>query len=175
MEYLWAPWRMEYIKAPREQGCVFCKKLSEADRHAENLILHVGRLSFVVLNRYPYQNGHLMVVPIRHTDDFADLGEDELAEIARLLQESIRALRTVYKAEGINLGANLGRCAGAGIDEHVHVHVVPRWSGDTNFLSVLSGTKSMPELLAETYAKLRPWFEAIEARAARSHRGGQDP
>lgn len=175
MEYLWAPWRMEYIKAPREQNCIFCTKPAEKDRFEENLILHVARLSFVMLNRYPYQNGHLMVVPLRHTSDFADLDKEELAEIAWLLQESVRALKTIYNAEGINLGMNIGRCAGAGIEEHVHFHVVPRWSGDTSFLSALAGTKPMPELLTDTYARLRPWFQAIEERAAKPDSGGPRP
>lgn len=165
MEHLWAPWRMEYITGTHEKGCIFCSRPLERERLAENLVLHVGKHAFVILNRFPYQSGHLMVVPLRHTDDFADLREEELAELFALLQEAVRALRAVYKAEGINLGMNVGRPAGAGIEEHIHFHVVPRWSGDTNFFPVIGGTKSMPELLGETYRKLRPWFEALEERA----------
>ncbi len=166
MEHLWAPWRMEYITTPREDGCIFCRKPLERDRLAENLILHVGRLAFVILNRFPYQSGHLLVIPLRHTDDFADLRPDELAELSTLLQESVRALKSLYHAEGVNIGMNLGHCAGAGIQDHIHWHAVPRWVGDTNFFPVVSETKSMPEMLSQTYQKLLPWFRDPGLRPA---------
>lgn len=173
METLWAPWRMQYIAEKREDGCVFCTKPGERERLRENLVLHVGRLSFVILNRYPYQSAHLMVIPLRHTDDFAAVTAEENAEMSLLLKTSVRALRDVYRAEGVNIGMNLGRCAGAGIHEHLHFHVIPRWVGDTNFFPLLAQTRSMPEMLEETYDRLRPRFRAFEEEGTLV-RGGHD-
>jgi ATP adenylyltransferase len=173
MEVLWAPWRIEYLTGPREEGCIFCRRPAERDRLRENLIVHVGELAFVILNRYPYQSAHLMVIPNRHTDDFTSLTAEENAEMGRLLQACMKALREAYRPEGFNIGMNLGQCAGAGIREHLHYHIVPRWVGDTNFFPMLAGTKSMPELLGEVYDKLRPRFRDLEARGvlrANGHR-----
>ena len=162
METLWAPWRMEFITGKREPGCIFCKLPAGRERMRENLILHVAPLSFVILNRYPYHSGHLMVIPLRHTSEFTDLTEEENSEMSRLLQLSVHALREAYRPEGFNFGMNLGQSAGAGIREHLHWHVVPRWVGDTNFFPLLCGTRSMPELLGDTYDRLRPAFARLE-------------
>jgi len=166
METLWAPWRMEFITGKREEGCIFCKMPARRDCLKENLILHAGKLAFVILNRFPYQSGHLMVIPLRHTCDFTCLTPEENAEMSLLLQESLRALSRAYRPEGFNLGMNLGLSAGAGIREHLHHHVVPRWLGDTNFLPFLCGTKSMPEMLGDTYDRLRPHYAEFEQRLA---------
>jgi ATP adenylyltransferase len=164
MENLWAPWRMEYITGKREEGCVFCKVASTPARLAENLILHVGQLAFVILNKFPYHSCHLMVIPLRHTSEFTGLTAEENAEMSRLLQLSTKALKQTYHPEGFNIGMNLGQCAGAGIREHLHYHVVPRWVGDTNFFPLLAHTRSMPELLGQTYDRLRPSFRQFEER-----------
>ena len=138
MKNLFAPWRLEFITGKRPEGCVFCKLPAEAGRSRENLVLHVGEKAFVVMNRYPYTAGHLLVIPLRHTSDFASLTGEENSEISELLQRSLRVLGEIYRPDGFNLGMNLGAAAGAGIREHLHWHVVPRWYGDTNFLPVLA-------------------------------------
>lgn len=170
MENLFAPWRMEFIQGKREEGCIFCKKPAQRERLRENLVLHIGERSFVIMNRYPYTSGHLLVVPLRHTDDFALLSREENLEISELLQQSVRVLSEVYRPDAFNLGMNLGAAAGAGIRDHLHWHVVPRWYGDTNFLPVLSGARSIPELLVEAYDRLRPGFEAKRDPLAASGR-----
>lgn len=157
---------MEFITGKREAGCIFCRFPAERDRLRENLILHVGKLAFVILNRYPYHSAHLMVIPLRHTSDFTDLTAEENAEMSRLQQECLRILLGTYRPEGFNIGMNLGQAAGAGIREHLHWHIVPRWLGDTNFFPLLAGTRSMPELLSETYDRLRPGFAAYEGKAS---------
>jgi ATP adenylyltransferase len=174
MENLWAPWRMEYIKGRREEGCIFCRKPAEGDRLAENLILHKGRKAFVILNRFPYNSGHLMVIPKRHTSDFSSLTPEENSEMSVLLQECVRVLQDVYGAEGLNIGMNLGHGAGAGIHDHLHYHVVPRWIGDTNFFPVISDTRSIPESLQDTYARLRPHFRGREEEGVLARGGHQD-
>lgn len=157
MKVLWAPWRMRYIRSPKRHGCIFCEKPGEG-RDRENLILYRGRKCFVIMNRYPYNNGHLMVAPYRHVGDFEGLEEEEMAEIMRLLAMSVKALRRAYRPDGFNIGVNLGRAAGAGVEGHIHFHVVPRWVGDTNFMPVFSETRVIPELLEETYNKLLKHF-----------------
>jgi ATP adenylyltransferase len=150
---LWAPWRLEYIKAADEQdGCVFCLAAEGDDE--EKLVVHRGRRAFALLNKFPYSSGHLMIAPIRHGPEFGGLDDDEAVEIHRLAAESLDALAAVYEPAGYNLGWNLGRVAGAGIVDHVHLHVVPRWAGDTNFMPVLADVKVLPEHLAETRRKL---------------------
>jgi ATP adenylyltransferase len=152
-EQLWAPWRLEYVqKADELPRCLFCLAVEGEDE--ERLVVHRGRAAFVLLNRFPYASGHLMVAPIRHEGDFAALEDDELVEIHRLAALGIGALAETYGPQGYNLGWNLGRVAGAGVVEHVHLHVVPRWVGDTNFMPVLADVKVIPEHLAETRAKL---------------------
>lgn len=173
METLWAPWRLEFITGKREPGCVFCTKPSEARRLRENLVLHRGRLAFVILNRYPYHSGHLMVIPLRHTSRITDLTGEENAELSLLTQVSVRALEGAYRPDGFNLGTNLGRAAGAGIEEHLHHHVIPRWIGDTNFFPIISQTRSLPECLDDTYGRLRPHFREAE-RSGEIAPGGHD-
>lgn len=161
MKQLWAPWRMEFLKGPNpEGGCVFCAVLKQsADR--DNLILHRGRKTFVILNKYPYSNGHLMVIPNEHTSDFTALDPETLQEMHVLAQHGLNALKEAYGPGGFNLGMNLGTAAGAGIKDHLHLHVVPRWVGDTNFLPVLAETKSMPQHLMESFDQLRPYFSRL--------------
>ena len=170
MENLFAPWRLEFITGKREDGCIFCKKPAETDRHRENLVLHLGERAFVIMNRYPYNSGHLLICPLRHTSDFGSLTPEEIAEMGLLLQESMRILTELYRPEGFNMGINLGAAAGAGIRDHLHWHIVPRWYGDTNFLPVLGDTRSIPELLIQAYDRLRPAFERLAPPA--SHRTG---
>jgi ATP adenylyltransferase len=152
---------MEYIEANKdlvEDRCVFCALLDEGDPDGER-ILRQDALAFAALAKYPYAPGHVLVLPTRHVADIEDLTAEEHPAIAALIQASVHVLRAVSEPHGFNIGLNLGRVAGAGIPEHLHWHVVPRWSGDTNFMPVISGTRVLPELLDETYAKLRPGFE----------------
>jgi ATP adenylyltransferase len=152
-EQLWAPWRLEYIqRADEQEGCVFCRALQGGDE--TGLVVHRGERAFVLLNRFPYASGHLMVAPNRHEADFGDLDRDEAAEIHRLASAGLGALAQVMSPQGFNLGWNLGRIAGAGIVDHVHLHVVPRWAGDTNFMPVLADVKVLPEALEETRRKI---------------------
>ncbi len=150
---LWAPWRLEYIRQADElEGCVFCLAAAGADE--ETLVVHRGDAGFVLLNKYPYSSGHLMCAPYRHVGDFADLTDAEALELHRLAAAGMAALGATYAPQGHNVGWNLGRIAGAGVVDHVHLHVVPRWSGDTNFMPVLADVKVLPEHLDETRAKL---------------------
>jgi ATP adenylyltransferase len=153
---------MAYIQAAKEQGddagCIFCDLPAEGDDERTGILVR-GELAFVILNSYPYNPGHLMVAPFRHVGDFGALEAPEHADIDALVAGSIRALDGEMEPHGYNLGMNLGRVAGAGIPDHVHWHVVPRWNGDTNFMPVVGETRVLPELLEETYARLRPRFE----------------
>jgi len=160
MERLWSPWRMEYLEAARDEepeGCVFCALLEQEDAEAARVLAR-DELAFVALAKYPYNPGHLLVLPVRHTGELEALTPPEHAAIASLLGRGIRALRETADPHGFNVGLNLGRVAGAGIPEHLHWHVVPRWGGDTNFMPVIGETRVLPELLAETYRKLAPRF-----------------
>jgi ATP adenylyltransferase len=153
MERLWAPWRLEYIEqADAEQGCIFCRALEGDDE--EGLVVNRGREAFVLLNRFPYASGHLMVAPSRHVGEFSELGDGEVLEVHRLAGQGMGALAQLYGPQGFNVGWNLGRIAGAGVVDHVHMHVVPRWAGDTNFMPVLADVKVLPEHLAETRRRL---------------------
>ena len=160
MERLWTPWRMEYIKgADAADTCFLCEAPNlDPEQDDRTYILHRGRDAFVILNIYPYNTGHLMVAPYRHTADLESLGAEEGLEGFGLLRRSVEALKGAFDPHGFNIGMNLGRVAGAGIPDHLHFHVVPRWGGDTNFMPVLSDTKVLPEMLDETYAKLKPLF-----------------
>ncbi len=150
---------MEYIENHgKEDGCIFCKVQSLPDS-PENLIVHRGKYAFVILNRYPYTSGHVMVVPFRHAADLETLTPDERAETMELTARSTGVLRRVYQTTAFNIGVNLGDAAGAGVKEHVHVHIVPRWVGDTNFMSALADTRVLPETLADTWKRLRAGFE----------------
>jgi ATP adenylyltransferase len=160
MEHLWSPWRLAYVTgAKADDGCVFCRAPRLPD--AESLVLFSGATCFVVLNLYPYNNGHLMVVPYRHAPTLAALTGDELHELALLTQRSEIALTDAYQPQGINIGVNLGKPAGAGVLDHVHVHLVPRWNGDTNFMTVVGNVRVLPEDLAETVKRLRPVFARL--------------
>lgn len=157
-ERLWAPWRLSYIEAPSDgtakTGCIFVD-LPAQNEDRQNLILFRGRTAFVMLNAFPYTNGHLMVAPYRHTNDMADLADDELLEINQLLAKATVWIRAAYAPDGFNIGVNLGRAAGAGIPSHIHWHVVPRWEGDTNFMPVIGEVRVLPQSLEESYDRLK--------------------
>jgi ATP adenylyltransferase len=161
MEHLWAPWRREFVTGKQPEGCIFCRFLSEtgAGDDRKNLVLGRTAHSFAILNRFPYNNGHLMVVPKRHLADFTQLSEAELVDLQRLLQTALRLVDGLYHPQGANLGMNLGTDAGAGIVDHLHWHLVPRWRGDTNFMPVVAGTKVMVEHLDQTWEALRSRFD----------------
>jgi len=154
------PWRMKYISAPKEQKCVFCENIKE-NNDEKNLILLRGDYCFVMLNLYPYNNGHLMVIPYSHKDNLIYLTKEEYTELMFLAQVSIEALTRVMMPHGFNLGMNIGTSAGAGIADHIHLHVVPRWEGDSNFMLTIAETKIIPEDLPSTYRKLQPVMKAI--------------
>lgn len=156
MERLWTPWRMQYVSgAESKPGCFLCEKPRE-DRDAENLILYRDPLVYAVLNLYPYNTAHTMIVPYAHTNDFGGLDPDTAAALTALTQRVVRVIAAEYHPDGFNVGMNLGRSAGAGVPDHLHIHVVPRWGGDTNFMTVTSNTKVLPETLERTYARLAP-------------------
>ena len=154
MEHLWAPWRMAYVGVEQPPGCIFCVKPGE-DRDVENCILHRGKHAFVMLNAFPYNSGHLLIAPYRHTADLGELTGEEALEMMQLAQQGIAALGRAFRPDGHNLGMNLGRVAGAGIADHLHLHIVPRWNGDNNFMTVVADTRVLPEALADSYQKLR--------------------
>jgi len=157
MEHLFSPWRLDYITGEKPSGCVFCVRGNT--NVPDPLVVFRGTTCYIVLNKYPYNNGHLLIVPYRHTPSLATLTADELLEMATLTQRSEVVLREAYNPEGINVGINLGKPAGAGIIEHVHIHAVPRWNGDTNFMTVFGDTRVLPEDLASTATRLRSIFE----------------
>jgi ATP adenylyltransferase len=158
MEKLWSPWRSKYIeslsKKKDDDECIFCEAAKNDVNDSENLLVRKGELTFTLLNLYPYNNGHLMIIPFRHIGDLDDLSIQEGSEVFRELQLARRALLDISQPQGFNIGANLGRVSGAGIDEHIHFHIVPRWSGDTNFMPVLGGVKVISQELKETKLKL---------------------
>lgn len=155
MRRLWAPWRMKYIKSADKKGvgCFICRALREK-KDRENLLLVRGKRALVILNRYPYNTGHLLIAPVRHTGKLERLTNDEVLEMHALLTRMVAALGKAMKPHGFNIGINLGRAAGAGLPGHAHIHVVPRWNGDTNFMPVVGGTKVMPQSLDEVYQQL---------------------
>ena len=155
LNYLWSPWRMTYIENPKNnEGCVFCIQPSQPDC-SDNLIVHRGQQAFVILNRYPYTSGHLMVVPFEHQPSIELLSGSARAEMMDLTSQAVQVLQAEYHPQGFNIGINIGSAAGAGIAEHVHMHVVPRWMGDTNFMSSLGGTRVLPERLEDTYERVK--------------------
>jgi ATP adenylyltransferase len=172
MDHLWSPWRLPYIlRGGEETGCVFCRALAGPDGSAgasqapDNLIVFRGHTCFVILNLYPYNNGHLMVVPNRHISSLAPATDEELGEIIELTRRAELALTEAYTPQGLNMGINLGKPAGAGVLDHVHMHIVPRWNGDTNFMTVVGGTRVLPEDLPQTAEKLRPIFGRLAGRS----------
>ncbi len=158
MKYLWSPWRMEYIQNSKVEGCIFCMALDVEDG-AENLIAHRGEHAYVILNRYPYTSGHVMVVPYVHRATLEDLDPQIRAEMMELATRCMIILRKIYKPPAFNLGANIGEAAGAGVKAHVHLHIVPRWAGDTNFMSTIGDIRVLPELLEDTYRRIRTAFQ----------------
>ncbi len=157
MEQIWAPWRIEYIEMEKPEGCIFCDKPKEG-HDGLNYILHRGKKNFVMLNLYPYNPGHLLVAPYRHIASLEELTDEELLEHFQIVRRSVGVLKGVFNPGGFNIGINLGRVAGSGIDDHIHSHIVPRWQGDTNFMPALASTKIMPQALGETYKKLEGRF-----------------
>ena len=160
MDILRAPWRMDYIDSSYDKeskqektGCIFCDYVAD-DNDEENLIIARGKYSYVIMNRYPYSVGHLLVAPYNHTSNFPSLSDDEKLEIFTFSQQGVLILQNIMKADGFNIGMNLGRTAGAGIDSHIHLHVVPRWNGDINFMSVTAETKVLPQALNVTHRKI---------------------
>lgn len=154
MEHLWSPWRMQYITEHKSyETCVFCVAKAMEDCF-DNLIVYRGKYAFVILNRYPYNNGHMMVVPYEHVSSPSDLPPEALSEIMQLATQGVSVLRGLYHPEGFNIGINVGSAAGAGIAEHLHMHIVPRWTGDNNFISVIGKTRVLPEELSETYLRI---------------------
>lgn len=157
MKTTWAPWRMEYILSEKEKDCIFCVKPKESN-DKDNLILFKTKNIYIIMNKYPYTNGHVMVVPYFHTSSFDGLDGETLADIMKFTKYSVECLKKVFRPEGFNIGINLGEVAGAGIKEHIHIHIVPRWCGDTNFMPVIGDVRVMPEHLKETYNKLYAVF-----------------
>ena len=158
MERLWAPWRIDYILNDKEDGCIFCDGRREGDDR-KGLILHRSSHTIVMLNKYPYNNGHLMVAPKRHVESLEDLGGDEMGDLIAIIQRTVVLLKTALSPDGFNIGANLGKVAGAGVEGHLHFHVVPRWEGDTNYMPVLADTRVIPEQLNDTYGRLYQAFK----------------
>ena len=154
---LWAPWRLEYILRRKGPNCIFCDMHGE-DRDRDNLILHRSTLGFVIMNLYPYNNGHLMVVPYRHVFSLTELNPDELLDLMQMTQQAVGCLKKAFMPEGFNIGVNIGKVAGAGIEEHLHFHIIPRWVGDTHFMAALTEVRVIPEHVKSTYDKLFPLF-----------------
>ncbi len=164
MKRIWAPWRMEFISndknaVEKTDQCIFCPPLIDSD--PDNLVLYRGRLSAVLLNKFPYNSGHILIAPTRHTDSIESLTDEENVALMRMLAHSKKALTDEMAPEGFNAGINLGRAAGAGIIDHLHWHLVPRWNGDVNFMPLLSETRVIPEHLCETAERLRPYFSGV--------------
>ncbi len=161
MKKIFAPWRIRYIEAPKYEGCIFCDFPKE-NRDEERLIVYRGKRCFVILNNYPYNPGHVMVAPYRHFKEIEEMSEEEGAEMLELTKKAVKVIKKVMKPDGFNIGINIGKVAGAGIEQHLHIHIVPRWEGDTSFIPVLADVKIIPEAVAETYKKLKRGFEELE-------------
>ncbi len=159
MRHLWTPWRLEFIRGPKPQECVFCAKL-QGDDDQEHILVR-GEHVYVTLNKYPYNNGHLLVVPYAHVPSVEDLDDATLLELMHMTNRALKALRATMNPHGFNIGFNIGAEAGAGVREHVHLHIVPRWAADSNFMTVLAGTRTIPQLLDDTYRELKAhWPDA---------------
>ena len=158
MQHLWSPWRLEYVSnVSKETGCIFCAALQNADS-PDSLIVYRGKENFIILNRYPYNNGHLMIAPYEHLSNPVQARTEVVEEMMRLSQRVIKALESVYHPHGFNMGMNLGRSAGAGVESHYHMHILPRWDGDTNFMATVAETRVIPERFETTLSKLKPHF-----------------
>ncbi len=157
MKQIWAPWRIEYIQIQKPEGCILCDKPKQKD-DAANYILYRGERNFIIMNSYPYNPGHLMIAPYRHVANLEELTDEERREHFEMVSRSVKILREVFNPAGFNIGMNLGKIAGAGIDDHIHTHIVPRWQGDTNFMPVIADVRVIPEALAETYENLKGRF-----------------
>ena len=157
MEYIWAPWRLEFIQMEKPEGCILCDKPKEKDDVA-NYILYRGKKNFIIMNSYPYNPGHLMIAPYQHIATLEELTKEQLHEHFEIVSRCTRILRQVFNPGGFNLGINIGKVAGTGIDDHVHTHIVPRWPGDANFMPVIGDTRVIPQALAETYERLKGNF-----------------
>jgi ATP adenylyltransferase len=169
MDFLWTPWRYRYVaSAAKVEGCVFCRAVASQD-DVQTLVVWRGKKNFVILNRYPYTSGHIMVVPYEHQADLKALDPETLGEMMALVQRVQRAFETLYRPDGYNLGMNLGRAAGAGIADHLHMHVLPRWMGDTNFMTTVGETRVQPEELETTYERLRKALLAVAPHESQSH------
>ena len=157
-DILYSPWRMQYILSNKDKECIFCVKPSE-NNDEKHLILYRSELSFVIMNIFPYNNGHLMVVPNKHVPKLNGLNKEEIYDLFETVQLCENVINKVYSPDGLNIGLNLGKAAGAGIDEHLHVHIVPRWNGDVNFMSAIAGTRIIPESFEQAYSKLKEQFD----------------
>jgi ATP adenylyltransferase len=159
MNVIWAPWRMDYILSNKEQQCIFCE-LPKQERDRDNLILYRSSHNFVMMNRYPYNNGHIMVVPYRHVSALDGLDDGILLDFMRVTRHSVASIRKAFMPEGFNIGINIGKIAGAGMEEHMHLHMVPRWAGDTSFMTVFDEVRVIPEHIMSTYDRLFAAFHS---------------
>ena len=169
MDRLWAPWREKFILCEKEPGCFLCRT-SREKQDRRNLILYRGEKCFVILNRYPYNNGHVMIAPYRHVGKLEKLKPDELTELMTISQLCVRAFKSGLRPQGINLGMNLGKVSGAGVADHIHLHLVPRWQGDTNFMPIFAQTKVVSVGLADTYRLLKKEFKSLQATGRKTKR-----
>ena len=158
MKTMWAPWRMEYILSDKDEGCIFCTALSGQD----DLTLYKGNVTMVMMNKFPYINGHLLVAPTQHLSTLHQLTRDEMGRLLETVEASIGILKRVMNPDGFNVGLNLGKVAGAGVEEHLHFHIVPRWLGDTNALTVFADVRVIPEHILSTYKNLKPYFDELD-------------
>lgn len=164
MKVLWAPWRMEYVSSDDSKGeCIFCPG-EDRSRDEERLILFIGKWSIVLMNRFPYINGHILIAPLRHVSTLEELLTDEKLDLMTMVEKSIETLKKVMNPGGFNVGLNMGKVAGAGVEDHIHFHVVPRWEGDTNYMSIFGEVRVIPEHIKDTYQKLLPFFKEINGQ-----------
>ena len=160
MKRIFAPWRYKYIKNPDAEGCIFCRAVSSDDDRKSGVLFR-GKFSFVIMNKYPYNNGHIMVAPYKHTGNFGEMNEDEMLELSVIIRKWQEVIKKAMKPDGFNLGMNIGRIAGAGFENHLHYHLVPRWSGDTNFMPVIGETKVVPISIDEAYDILLEAYKEV--------------
>ncbi|MBW1836828.1 MAG: HIT domain-containing protein [Deltaproteobacteria bacterium] len=158
MKTVWAPWRIEYITADKEEGCIFCNALADQG----DLTLYKGKITMVMMNKFPYINGHLLVAPKRHISFLNQLEKEEMGDLMQTIEQSVSILKKVMNPDGFNVGLNLGKVAGAGVEEHLHFHIVPRWLGDTNALTVFADVRVIPEHIKSTYSNLKPYFNELQ-------------